>query len=89
MDDRDLGDLPHVTRSMMPAELFRVGDVVCPTFGLLRGVRGVVSRIDKYVEILFPRPVRKYDDARPRDAWCYMPENVRLVAFARVSRVVR
>lgn len=70
-------------KSWMTADLFHVGDIVSPTFGALRGVRGVVSGIGHAVAIMFPQPVRKYADTRPRDTWCYLPENVRLEAFPR------
>lgn len=70
---------------MLP-ELLREGDVVSPSFGALAGVRGVVTRIGRYVTIEFPRPVKKY----PHDSfscasctWGYDPSNVRLVAFSK------
>ena len=72
--------LRYPNQSAMTAELFREGDVVSPTYGNLRGVRGVVAHVGPYITIEFPRPVKKYtgETSRPKRMWGYNPHNVRL-----------
>lgn len=79
----------HRNKSFMTSDLFRVGDVVSPTFGLLKGVKGVVSDVGRTVAIDFPRKVRKHMDSAPRSTWCYIPDNVRLEAFPKRKLRVR
>jgi hypothetical protein len=85
------GGLPY--KSHMPLELFRVGDRVSPTYGLLRGELGVVAelRSEKYgremVVIRFDSPVRKYSNQVAKAEWSYEPENVRLEAFSLISKI--
>jgi len=82
------GGLPY--KSHMPLKLFRHGDRVTPTYGLLRGVHGTVvtARTSKYgselVTIRFGLPVKKYSNQEAKYEWAFEPENVRLEGFASV-----
>jgi hypothetical protein len=77
----------------MTLDLFRVGDRVTPTYGLLRGMPGVVAELreSKYgsemVVIRFDQPVRKYSKQTEKTDWAYEPENVRLEGFALISKI--
>lgn len=79
------GGLPF--RSHMPLELFRVADRVTPTYGLLRGMPGVIIELRSckggpdMVMIQFEQPVKKYSRQEPQVTWAYEPDRVRLEAF--------
>ncbi len=76
-----MDDAKYPIKTWMTADLFRLGDVVSPSQGLLAGQRGMVVNIDRYITIMFPRPVRKYAERPPLREWRYEPSNVRLEAF--------
>lgn len=85
------GGLPY--KSHMTLDLFRVGDRVTPTYGLLRGLPGVVVelRANKYgsemVVVRFDQPAKKYSRQASKSDWAYEPENVRLEGFALIPKI--
>lgn len=85
------GGLPH--KSYMTFDLFRIGDRVSPTYGLLRGHRGVINEMvttpygQQFLSIEFADEVRKYRNQPAKRRWCYEPENVRLEAFGNGASI--
>jgi len=80
------GELPD--KSYMLLELFRSGDLVTPTYGLLRGLPGTIVQVkitefgSETVVIRFNSPVKKYSRQEAKIEWAYEPENVRLEGLA-------
>ena len=72
-------------------DLYRVGDIVCPTYGLLLGHEGTVASIKQYqgigiVIVNFGIAVCKYANRNPKLEWEYLPQNLRFISFGTPAR---